>query len=175
MTLYFLYFLGNINVFIVQPIVNLKVNTSDYECSVNMQHFLWIVDDIYVAVIPLAFQVIFLAVMWRLANIQDDGESLESLTQHFKGDGISSMRMSDVNDTESVGSAEFGERDRNVRPVTVRRNDLISAVTRYKRDLNQYRLSSSFDAIRESEHPYHEAERHNNPLACIVRFEILDR
>ena len=161
--------------FIVEPIVNLKVNTSDYKCSVNMQHFMRIVDDIYVAVIPLAFQVIFLAVMWRLANIQDDGESLESLTQHFKGDGISSMRMSDVNDTESFGSAEFGERDRNVRPVTVRRNDLISAVTRYKRDLNQYRLSSSFDAIRESEQPYHEAERHNNPLALIVRFEILDR
>ena len=80
LTFFVLYFTGNIKEFIVEPIVNLRVNTSDYKCSANMQHFLWIVQDIYTAVIPLAFQVIFLAVMWRLANIQDDGESIESLT-----------------------------------------------------------------------------------------------
>ena len=41
---------------------------------------------------PLAYQSVFLGIIFELSRIQKEGNATESVTWHFEGDGMSSYR-----------------------------------------------------------------------------------
>ena len=53
--LYILYWAREVKVYIIQPILQLRINTSDYECSLTMKQTVWILGYFEVILIPFAF------------------------------------------------------------------------------------------------------------------------
>lgn len=90
--LFFLLFIHFVKWQILEPFFILKLNNSNFTCTDIVQQIMSMLEIIDMTIWPLAYQSVFLGIIWELSRIQKEGNATESVTWHFEGDGMSSYR-----------------------------------------------------------------------------------